>query len=122
MTKYQKIPEFVEAFQMNEGARSNVKSWPEWAIAAQSKDSRQIGSIFLTNPENAEGTFSIRTEYDVFEIPENFWLVQLASGSFMLMQDELFKAGFILADEEAKSSTGTKTTTSQKKAEQAGTN
>jgi hypothetical protein len=40
----------------------------------------------------------------------------------MLMQDELFKAGFILADEEAKSSTGTKTTTSQKKAEQAGTN
>jgi hypothetical protein len=122
MAKYQKIPEFIEAFQMTEETQTNIKSWPEWAIAARSKDMRQIGSIFLTNPENPEGSFSIRTEYDAFEIPKDFWLIQLSGGNFMLMQDDLFQAGFIPTEEEVKSNSKSKAAASEKKTEEAVTN
>jgi hypothetical protein len=98
MSKYQKIPEFVEAFQMSEETQRNIKSWPEWAISAGSKDSRQVGSIFFTSPDAPEGSYSIRTIYGEFEIPVGHWVIRLSDESLMLMRDDHFQAGFILAD------------------------
>jgi hypothetical protein len=101
MAKYQATPQYVEAFQMTAENQASIKSWPDWAIAARNKDSRQIGSIFLSDPENPEGSFSIRTEYDVFEVPIDSWLVSHdpAGTKFMIMQDDHFQAAFIPADD-----------------------
>jgi hypothetical protein len=100
MAKYQRIPEYVEAFQMSEEAQQNTKHWPDWAINCADLDNRQIGAIFPTDPESPANGFSLRTEYGVFAIPVDNWVVASNSKSYMIIQDNHFKAGFIEANDE----------------------
>lgn len=101
MAKYQRIPEYIEAFQMSQEAQENTESWPEWAVNCAGLDNRKVGAIFQTDPEQSQNGFSIRTEYGVFAIPVNNWVVLQENSNYMIIQDDHFRAGFVEISKES---------------------
>lgn len=97
MTKFQRTPEYVDAFQMTAETQANQETWPDWAIKNRSLDQRAIGAIFPTdyseNQETKTG-FSIRSEYGEFQVPIGSWVVKADRG-YMIIEDQHFQTGFV---------------------------
>lgn len=101
MSRYQQTPVFVEAFQMTEEAEQNIQSWPEWAIKCAELDNRKIGAIFTTDPNTTNNGYSLRTDYGVFLIPRENWVVK-GDSTYMIIQDIQFRASFAKSPEQDK--------------------
>jgi hypothetical protein len=104
--KFQRIPEYIEAFQMTPEIQADetMKGCPEWAKENRKLDNRKIGAIFPTNPSAPSSGLSLRTEYGEFPIEVGKWVCKGAS--WMLIENGHFVGAFVSADFQEEASLG----------------
>jgi hypothetical protein len=101
---FQRKPEYIEAFQMSEEmqAGKSMSEAPAWVKECRQRDQRSLGSIFPTDPKdaNSQNGLSLRTVYGEFHIPIGSWVVK-KNEDFMIVADDHFKAAFEPVTKEA---------------------
>lgn len=99
--RYKMKPLVIEAYQMTSENRNAFSFWPEWLQKAYlEKSFRDIGSVFLTNPVNTNGTLSIRTSDGCVIVHNGDYIIQGVNGNIFSLEPDVFEATYEPVEED----------------------
>ena len=106
MSKYQKKPIVVEAFQMTKERRLDNSEWPNWLNLAWQLPVAECGSLFCSSDGSLTGEkytpLFIQTLEGTHKVSWDDWIIQGIGGELYLCKPDIFEALYdIVSGDEA---------------------
>jgi len=101
MTRYRKKPVIIEAVQMTETLRWDLRSWPTWLTAAWNKSSSAVGSMYPDPSDATKAKLCIRTAEGVQNVAWNDFIIQDVLAGLFPCKPDIFKLTYMPFDKAA---------------------
>ena len=97
MTRYQKKPIIIEAFQMTKERRSDNSEWPLWLNSAWQLQVGEPGALFSSADGVLEGELDalyINTLEGIHKVSWGDWIIQGINGELYPCKPDIFEATY----------------------------
>ena len=93
MSKYQRKPVVIEAFQMTLGRRWNNADWPEWLHRAWNMAPGE-GALYIDADDSRGERLVVGTLQGVYRVSWGDWIIQGVKGALYACKPDIFEATY----------------------------